>query len=90
VVVGGATLAPWRRYSALEVGFVGRRALIARKLFAAVDRAPSSVHAQGLAALAPTAAELDEAAVWVATQDASVDFPTRIAEVVNHVRRHAR
>ena len=80
----------WRRYAALEVGFVGRRALIALKLFAAVDRSPASVHAQDLAALAPTPAELDEAAAWVATQDASPHFPKHIAEVIDHVRKQSR
>jgi hypothetical protein len=60
----------WRTYGNLHVGLVGRRTLIALKLFAAVDSGPRSVHVQDLLALAPTDAELDESRRWVATQDA--------------------
>jgi hypothetical protein len=76
----------WRRFGTLDVGLAGRRTLIALKLFAAADRGPRSVHLQDLLALAPTPGELDEAAEWVLTQDASPLFPRIVAEVVEHVR----
>lgn len=79
----------WRRYGGLRIGLVGRRTLIALKLFAAVDQSIRSVHAQDLVTLAPTDAELDQAAEWVLTQDASEHFPRLVAEMVEHVRgRH--
>lgn len=80
----------WRRYGGLHVGLVGRRTLIALKLFAAVDQSVRSVHAQDLLALKPSDAELDEAAAWVSLQDASDAFPRLIGEVVEHVREHRR
>lgn len=81
----------WRVYGgALDVGLVGRRALIALKLFAAVDRGPRSVHMQDLFALEPTDEELAQAAAWVATQDAYADFTSLIDEAVEHVRGHRR
>ena len=80
----------WRRYGALHVGFAGRRALIALKLYAAVDRGPSSMHVQDLMALAPTDPELDEGMEWVLTQDASEAFPSLVLEVVEYVRNASR
>ena len=76
----------WRKFGALDVGLVGRRTLIALKLFAVADRGPRSVHLQDLLALAPTREELDEAAEWVLTQDASPLFPRIVAGVIEHVR----
>ena len=72
----------WRRFGGLSLGLVGRRTLIALKLFAAVDRGPRSVHFQDLLALRPTRAELEEAAAWVETQDASTDFGEMVGQVV--------
>ena len=46
------------------------------------------IHTYHLVALAPTDAELDEAAGWVATQDASPEFPQLIEQVIEHVRTH--
>lgn len=80
----------WRTYGGLQVGLVGRRTLIALKLFAAVDRGPSSVHVQDLMALAPTDPELRYATEWVETQDASPEFPRLIQEVIRHVQQHPR
>jgi hypothetical protein len=80
----------WRRYGGLHVGLVGRRTLVALKLFATVDQSVRSVHAQDLLALAPSDEELGEAAEWVATQDASDSFPRLVTEVVEHVRAHRR
>lgn len=76
----------WRTFGALHVGLAGRRTLIALKLFAAADRGPKSVHLQDLLALAPTREELDEAAEWVLTQDASELFPRMVTGVIEHVR----
>ncbi|HEX8829936.1 MAG TPA: hypothetical protein VF705_02165 [Longimicrobium sp.] len=78
----------WRRYGGLDVGLAGRRTLIALKLFAAVDQSPRSVHAQDLGALAPTDTELEDAAAWVVTQDASPEFPRLVQEMTEHVRAH--
>lgn len=78
----------WRRYSALWVGVVGRYDLIFFKLFAAADAAgPQSVHYQDLLALRPSEVELDAAAAWVRTQDASPEFADILNRVVSHVRQ---
>jgi hypothetical protein len=77
----------WRRYDALWVGVVDRYDLVFFKLFAATDSAgPRSVHYQDLLALRPSAAELDAAAAWVRTQDASPEFADILQRVVAHVR----
>ncbi len=77
----------WRRFggppNGLVLGLVGRRTLIALKLFAAVDRGPRSVHFQDLRALAPTRAELEAAATWVRTQDQSPVFAGMVDQVVD-------
>lgn len=79
----------WHNYGGgLEVGLVGRRGLIALKLFAAVDRGADSVHFQDLLRLAPSDAELTEARTWVLTQDASERWPQLVDEVVADARRH--
>lgn len=75
----------WRGYSALQVGYAGRGALVKLKLFAAVDNSPGSVHTQDLMALRPTATELDEAARWVITQDASPEFEIMVRRVIEYV-----
>lgn len=76
----------WVRYGGLDVGFAGRRSLIALKLFAAVDQGKESVHVQDLVTLAPTHTELRDAADWVAAQDASEHFVQMIEEAAEHVR----
>jgi hypothetical protein len=77
----------WRQFGGplggLVLGLVGRRTLVALKLFAAVDRGPRSVHFQDLRALAPTRAELDAAAAWVRTQDESPVFADMVGQVVD-------
>jgi hypothetical protein len=78
----------WRRYKALEVGFAGRKTLIALKLFASVDQGPESVHVQDLIALRPADDELHEAARWVQGQDENPAFPNLVAQVVAHVQRY--
>lgn len=81
----------WRNYGGgLDVGLVGRRTLIALKLFAAVDRGPLSVHLQDLVALSPTADEMERAAIWVRTQDAGPAWAGNVGEVIEHVARHRR
>src|SRR5690606_36261924 len=78
----------WRAYGNRKVALVGRRTLIALKLFAAVDHGPRSVHLQDLLAIVPTDAELEESRSWVATQDANAAFPSMIDGVIEHVRGH--
>lgn len=76
----------WRRYGTLDVGFAGRRSIIALKLFAAVDQGPKSVHSQDLITLNPTIEELEGAATWVTLQDAGAEFPTLVRQTVEYVR----
>jgi hypothetical protein len=72
----------WRQFGSLWVGIPAREDLIALKLFAAVDRSgPGGVDTKDLIALAPTAAELEWATEWVATQDASPAFASTLAMV---------
>jgi hypothetical protein len=78
----------WRTYGNLHVGLVGRRTLVALKLFAAVDTGPRSVHVQDLLALAPTESELNESRRSVARQDANEGFPSLIEQMIEHVRQH--
>ncbi|MBW3631002.1 MAG: hypothetical protein KY464_17145 [Gemmatimonadetes bacterium] len=78
----------WHHFSALHVGVPGREAMIALKLFAALDTGPRSVHMQDLLRMKPTDAELEEAAEWVSTQDASDAFHSQIPQAIDHVRRH--
>lgn len=77
----------WRQFGNLEVGLMGRKGLIALKLFAAVDRDPDSVHYQDLIALKPVENELQEAKEWVITQDAAHAWRELVEEVVEHVRK---
>jgi hypothetical protein len=78
----------WRNYGGgLDVGLVGRRTLIALKLFAAADGAPGSVHVQDLVALQPTPAELASAVEWVRTQDEAPEWTSLVEEVCRHVER---
>ena len=84
--IEGDTL--WLRFGCLHIGVVGRAALIALKLIAAVDPSPSSVHTRDLIELAPSDAELDLASEWVLGQDTSDTFPALLQQVVGHVREH--
>ncbi len=76
----------WRQFSSLEAGIVGRRTLITLKLHAAADRDADSVHYQDLLALAPTDAELEEARTLVVEQDAGIEFPHLIDEMISHIK----
>lgn len=85
--LGLAGRVEWHRYSALWVGVVARYDLIFFKLFAAADSSgPRSVHYQDLLALRPSVPELDAAADWVRTQDASPAFADVLDRVADHVR----
>ena len=75
----------WRRFGSLNVGLVGRRTLIALKLFAAVDDGPRGVHFQDLVALRPTREELSEAGGWVGTQDVSEPFHVMLGQVLQQL-----
>ena len=83
---GFADEVQWRRFQALEVGFAGRRSIIALKLFATVDQGPSSVHCQDLVQLRPSEAELQTASQWVLGQDAGEQFPASLEEAIQYVR----
>jgi hypothetical protein len=75
----------------LDVGLVSRYDLIFFKLYAAADDATTrSVHYKDLLALAPTGEELDAAAAWVRTQDASSQFHKILDQVVAHARHQLR
>lgn len=76
----------WYTLGGLHMGIAGRRALIALKLYAAVDAGPRSVHTQDLLALAPAEFELSEATAWVAAQDASPEFATMLEQAIAYVR----
>ncbi|MEP7326303.1 MAG: DUF6036 family nucleotidyltransferase [Gemmatimonadota bacterium] len=79
----------WHRYGGLWVGLAGRRDLIFLKLHATVDQDPASWHTQDLIALKPTHHELEEAAAWVRTQDASAEFVTMVDQVMAYVKAHS-
>ena len=76
----------WKQYNTLHIGLPDRAALIALKLFAAVDRGPRSVHYQDLVALAPKNQETEEAASWVKSQDAGSGFAGLVEDVVMQLR----
>ncbi|HEX8391252.1 MAG TPA: hypothetical protein VF665_02750 [Longimicrobium sp.] len=80
----------WHRFGTLYVGVPGREAMIALKLFAALDLGPGSVHMQDLLRLRPTDQELERAAAWAATQDASEAFHAQIPQALAHVRSQLR
>lgn len=77
----------WKRYSTLSVGYVGRRALISLKLFAAVDQGEKSKHWQDLLVLHPSDKELDEAEAWVEDQDASEQFRDFLRQASERLRK---
>ena len=75
----------WRQYGGLHVGFVGRSALIALKLFASVDQGPKSVHFQDLTLLQPTTEELRISREWVLSQDIGEEFPALVDQVIQAI-----
>src|SRR5262245_1353700 len=77
----------WVNYGGgLEVGLVGRKTLIALKLYAAVDQGVAGVHCQDLLALAASAEELEAAADWVRTQDVAEHWATFVQEAITYVQ----
>ena len=83
---GLTTRLHWERFAGLWVGLADRVDLIHLKLYAAADDiGPQSRHFQDLLALAPTAAELEQARGWIKTQDTSPEFAQIVGEVIAHV-----
>lgn len=86
---GFATRIHWKQYGGLWLGLADRHDLILMKLYAAADsEGPSSVHYQDLLALRPTHEELDAAAAWVRSQDASQEFSIILDQVVERAKTH--
>lgn len=78
----------WRDYAGLRVGLVDRQDLVFFKLYAAADHTgPGSVHYQDLLALRPSPSELENAAAWIATQDASEGFTRIVDKVIRSAER---
>lgn len=80
----------WLEFKPLHVGLASRHDLVALKLFAAADHWPArGVHYSDLVALSPALDEIQSAAQWAKTQDASADFPRLVDAVVAGVREDA-
>lgn len=76
----------WREFAALRVGLPSRTDLMALKLYVAADQhGPANRHFNDLLALQPTRGELQAAADWVLSQDASASWPEVVQRVVDHV-----
>lgn len=81
----------WRHLAALTVGIVDRRDLVFFKLYASADQTgPDNIHTRDLLALRPRQEELEAAAEWVRSQDASPGFHNVVARVVDYVRASLR
>ena len=75
----------------LDVGLVDRSDLVTFKLYAAADHATTrSVHYRDLLALAPSFTQLEAAAEWVKSQNASPDYLKVVDDLVAHVRKQLR
>jgi len=72
-------------FGGITVHLAGRFDQICLKLYAAADSAHGSKHVRDLMDLAPTAAELSDAAAWVKNQDIGAEFPGFVDTVVAHV-----
>jgi len=73
-----------RAYGALTLYLATRVDQIAFKLYAAVDQGPDSKHVDDLRLLAPTSAELLDAARWTRTHDPSPGFREILVQVLAH------
>jgi hypothetical protein len=71
-----------KRYGELVVHIASRVDQIHFKLYAAADQGPRSKHISDLHALAPTAAELLDAARWCRTQDPSEGFRSSLRKAM--------
>jgi len=69
-------------YGGLIVYAVGRLEQIHFKLYAAVDQGPESKHAADLRLLRPSRGELNAAADWCKTHDASEPFAKQLQQAV--------
>lgn len=70
----------------LCVSVVGREELIATKLYALVDQAPTSKHADDLIALGPEPDELERAATWCRHHDPSTAFADQLDQALSWLR----
>jgi len=70
--------------SALVLTTLGRGDLIKTKLFALCDR---GIDLLDCVALAPTVAELDEAVLWLAEQDANPGWPAHVGATIADLSR---
>jgi hypothetical protein len=95
---GLATRLHWQHFGpasssdvGLEVGLVDRYDLIYFKVYAAADHAtPRSVHYRDLIALKPSDADLESAAVWVKSLNASPEYFQVVDDLIAHVRKQLR
>ncbi|MEO6323564.1 MAG: hypothetical protein ABIQ65_02950 [Thermoanaerobaculia bacterium] len=69
---------------ALVLSTLGRADLLKTKLFALCDR---GTDLPDCVALAPTAAELDEAVLWLAQQDANPEWPAHVDARIADLRQ---
>jgi len=72
-------------FGGIIVHLAGRYDQVCFKLYAAADNGPGSKHVADLIDLAPSGAEIRDAAAWVKEQDAAVEFPAFVDAVVAHL-----
>lgn len=80
--IGFAERSETRRFGALTLHVASRLDQIHLKLYAAVDQGPRSKHVSDLRALAPTHAELLQAARWARTHDPSPAFRSLLVDAL--------
>jgi len=81
----------WQRFGGLWVGLPHRLDMIHFKLYAAADDIGTrSRHYQDLVALAPTAAELERARMWVEDQDPSPEIAHTLQRIIALVQTENR
>lgn len=73
-----------RSFGSLELRLLGRADQIALKLYAAVDRGPSSKHVADLNRLDPSASELLAGARWARQHDPSPGFAIELRQALAH------
>ncbi len=92
---GLAARVHWRHFGpasspdiGLDVGLVDRYDLIFFKVYAAADHAtPRSVHYRDLIALKPSEADLESAAIWIKSLNASPEYFRVVDDLIAHVRQ---
>jgi hypothetical protein len=81
----------WQRFAGLWVGLPDRLDLIHLKLYAAADDiGTKSRHYQDLVALAPSAAQLEQARMWVEEQDPSPEIAHTLQLIISLVQTENR